>query len=76
MSKPEFRLYICFVIAAVTVGFQFAFYTVKEEDGYVRVCVELTGNLARSVIVEMSTMEGTAEGRVMKGVLQCFMECI
>ena len=41
---------------------QLSVYSVLEGDGSVRVCVVLTGMTERSVLVDLQTLDGTAQG--------------
>lgn len=48
----------------VTVGLQQAVYSVRESQGVLRsVCVNLTGEANRRVVVNISTIGGSARGR-------------
>ena len=46
----------------VTVGLQLSVYSVLEGNGSVRVCAVLTGMTERSVLVDLQTLDGTAQG--------------
>lgn len=55
----------CYVyISDVTVGFQQMSYVVREEDGFVMVCVLLSGNTQREVLVDLTTLSGSAQGQI------------
>lgn len=41
---------------------QLSVYSVLEGDGSVRVCAVLTGMTERSVLVDLQTLDGTAQG--------------
>ena len=41
---------------------QLSMYSVPEGDGSVRVCAVLTGMTERSVLVDLQTLDGTAQG--------------
>ena len=51
-------------ITDVTVGLQEGAYTVSEGDGSVSVCAELTGQIARNVVVSIFTEGGDATGQL------------
>lgn len=46
----------------VRIGLDSSSYSVEEEAGSVRVCLELHGLLAREITVSLSTVDGTATG--------------
>lgn len=48
----------------VTVGFQQMSYVVREEDGFVMACVLLSGNIQREVLVNLTTLSGSAQGQI------------
>ena len=56
----------CYVLdifyTAVTVGMQLSVYSVPEGNGLVRVCAVLTGMTERTVLVDLQTLDGTAQG--------------
>ena len=41
---------------------QLSVYSVPEGNGLVRVCAVLTGTTERSVLVDLQTVDGTAQG--------------
>ena len=43
---------------------------VNETDGFVQVCVDLSGEIQRSVTAEVSTLPSTATGKAMHGGIQ------
>ena len=49
-------------ILVVQVGFENTSYLVAEDAGSVSVCVTVTGQLARDIVVTLSTADGTAIG--------------
>ena len=63
-------LYICFPksplillpFSDITVGFQQVSYSVREADDRVMVCAILTGDTQREVLVNLTTLSGSALG--------------
>ena len=53
---------LTFFYTDVTVGMQLSVYSVPEGNGLVRVCAVLTGMTERSVLVDLQTLDGTAQG--------------
>ena len=52
---------------AATIGFEETTYTAMEEDGLVEVVVAvLEGNLSRSVVVKLETVDGTARSKLLQ----------
>ena len=51
-------------ISDVTVGFQQMSYVVQEEDGFVMACVLLSENIQREVLVNLTTLSGSAQGQI------------
>jgi hypothetical protein len=67
--------YAIIIISAVVIDLEFPSYTVNEEDGTVEVCAMLAGgSLGRTVVVTLSTRDGTAIGWYM-GLLK-HMFCV
>ena len=51
---------------SVTIGFDKPSYSVREQDGVVTLCTKLTnGILGRQVVVTMTTLSGTASGKLL-----------
>ena len=44
-------------------GFMQDAYQVSESSGSVEVCVNLTANLGRNLVISLQTMNGTAQGQ-------------
>ncbi len=55
--------YIHTPFKGVLVGFQLSTYTVSESDSSGLVCVNVTGESQREVVVFLSTMAGSASGQ-------------
>ena len=51
------------MISAVQVGFENTSYLVAEDAGSVSVCVTITGQLARDIVVTFCAGDGTAVGK-------------
>lgn len=59
--------------AGVVIGVQFPSYTVPESIGSVEVCATLvSGSLERTVVVTLSTSDGTATGQELFYFVECF----
>ena len=54
-------LYSCFT--GVVVGLQQTILSVQEDVGTVNVCVELTGQIQRSVVISLATIDGSASSK-------------
>ena len=59
---PHFTSHITIPFSDVTVGVQQVSYSVREADGLVRVCAILTGDTQREVLVNLTTLSGSALG--------------
>ena len=51
-------------VSDVTVGVQQVSYSVREADGLVMVCTILTGDTQREVLVNLTTLSGSAQGQL------------
>jgi len=51
-------------VSDVTVGVQQVSYSVREADGLVMVCTILTGETQREVLVNLTTLSGSAQGQL------------
>ena len=60
---------MCIIYLGVSISMEQSVYSLTEADGFVEVCADLQGQLARDVEIELKTKENTASefiGRCMK----------
>ena len=57
------------------IGFQEAEYSIGEEDGPLRVCVDLEGNIERDIALELTTLPMAAEGGCNSPVRPSHLAC-
>ena len=62
LFHPTSQLCQCSFLPGVTVGMVQQSYTVIESAGFATVCVFLTGQTERDILVTMTTVQGTAQG--------------
>jgi len=61
-------------VSDVTVGVQQVSYSVREVDGLVMVCAILTGDTQKEVLVNLTTLSGSAQGQLESCI--CTYACI
>ena len=59
----DVEIFFVFHDLVVQVGFENSSYLVAEDTGPVSVCVTITGQLARDIVVTLSTADGSAIGK-------------